>query len=71
MTPEERRVKWPLLPVMRMDNDEIEQQRSEAEEWLARPELPDPSIDAHYHLVARLIATLDECRGKYLMDIVE
>ena len=71
MTPEERRVKWPLLPVMRMDNDEVEQQRDEAEEWLARPGFTSRSLDSHYHRVARLIATLDECRGKYLMDIVE
>ena len=71
MTPKERRAKYPLASVTPMSDDEGDVYRSSSRRWIEQPSFTSSQMDQHYQIVARLVATIDECRTKYLLDIVE
>lgn len=66
MTPEERRAKYPLEAVKPLSGDEEDALRAKAEAWLVRPTMTARHLDLHYHLVARLLATVEAERTEVI-----
>jgi len=62
MTPEERRKKYPLRPVVPFAADKEAVLRERTEEWLVRPRFTSPVLDITYYETACLFATIDRLR---------